>query len=118
MTTQEIAGRLYELCQKNDSAIAHDELYANDVTSTEKNMAGEVETIKGLDGIREKGKKFQSMIEKVHSGYTNEPKVFGNNIFMEMGMDVTMKGMDRMNMSEMCHYETKDGKIINERFYY
>ena len=81
-------------------------------------MARGVETIKGLNGIREKSKKFQSMIEEMHSDYTNEPKVFGDNIFMEMGMDVTMKGMGRMNMSEMCHYETKGGKIISERFFY
>ena len=103
---------------KNDSATAHDELYANDVISTEKNMAGGIETIKGLNDIREKSKKFQSMIEEMHSGYANEPKVFGDNIFMEMGMDVNMKEMGRMNMSEMCHYETKDGKIITERFFY
>ena len=37
---------------------------------------------------------------------------------MEMGMDVTMKEMGRMNMTEMCRYEVKDGKIISEEFYY
>jgi len=29
-----------------------------------------------------------------------------------------MKGMERMNMVEMCRYEVKDGKIISEEFYY
>ncbi len=82
------------------------------------NMAGKLETITGMDAIREKNKGFQSMVEEMHGGYTKELTVFGNNIFMEMGMDATMKGMGRMNMNEMAHYEVKDGKIISERFYY
>jgi hypothetical protein len=118
MTTQEIANRLYELCKQHNSETAHSELYADKVTSTETNMQGALETITGLDAIREKEKKFQSMIEEMHGGYTNEPKVFGPYIFMEMGMDATMKGMGRVNMVEMCQYETKDGKIISERFFY
>jgi hypothetical protein len=118
MTTQEIASRLYELCEQNDSATAHKELYSTDATSTENNMSGQLETVTGMDAIREKSKTFQSMIEEMHGGYTKEPKVFGNNIFMEMGMDATLKGMGRIKMDEMCHYETKDGKIISERFYY
>lgn len=58
------------------------------------------------------------MIEEIHGGFTNEPKVFGNHVFMEMGMDVTMKSMGRVDMKEMCSYEVKDGKIVSERFYY
>lgn len=118
MTTQEIASRLYELCERHDSETAHKELYSENATSTEKNMHGQIETVTGMPAIKEKNKVFQSMVEEMHGGYINEPKVFGNNIFMEMGMDATMKGMGRMNMTEMCHYETKDDKIISERFYY
>ncbi|MBC7423007.1 MAG: hypothetical protein H7334_06075 [Ferruginibacter sp.] len=58
------------------------------------------------------------MVEEIYGSDIKKPLVFGSTIFMEMGMDVTMKGMARMNMTEMCHYETKDGKIISERFYY
>ena len=118
MTTQETATRLYELCQQGQFDTAQNELFSNDATSTERNMKGESETVTGMDAIKEKGKKFQSLIEEMHGGYTNEPKVFGNYIFMEMGMDVTMKGMGRMDMKEMCEYVVKDGKIISERFYY
>ena len=58
------------------------------------------------------------MIEAMYGGYTKKPQVFGNFIFMEMGMDAKMKGMDRMNMIEMCRYEVTDGKIVGEEFYY
>lgn len=118
MTTQDIASRLYELCQQSQSETAHNELYADNATSTEKNMEGVLETKTGVEAIKEKTKMFLSMVEEMHGGYTHEPKVFGNNIFMEMGMDATMKGMGRMDMKEMCAYEVKDGKIISEKFYY
>lgn len=118
MTTQEIANRLYELCSIGQFDTAQQELFANNATSTEKNMQGEMVTVSGIDAIREKGINFQHMIVERHGGYTKEPMVFGNNIFMELGLDATMKDMGRMNMQEMCAYEVKDGKITSERFYY
>lgn len=118
MTTQEIANRLHELCRQSQFETAQDELYATDASSTESDRTGQIVTVKGVEAIKQKGVEFRNMVEEMHGGYTNEPKVFGNNIFMEMGMDVTMKGMPRMNMDEMCHYEVKDGKITSERFHY
>lgn len=118
MTTQEIANRLFELCQQGQFETAQNELFSAEATSTELDQTGQIVNVAGIDAIKLKGNQFQSMVEAIHSGYTNEPKVFGNNIFMEMGMDVTMKGMPRMNMNEMCHYEVKVGKIISERFYF
>jgi hypothetical protein len=118
MTTQEVAQRLFELCENDDTPTALNELYAENATSTEANMEGLRETISGLNAIREKSKQFMEMIESVHGGYTKPPLVFGNYIFMEMGMDFTMKEYGRMNVSEMAKYEVKDGKIISEEFFY
>ncbi len=118
MTTQDVANRLYELCTQGKFDEAKAELFAGNATSTERDMNGELETFTGMDGLMEKGRRFKEMTEEIHGGYTNEPKVFGDNIFMEIGLDATMKGMGRMNMNEMCQYEVKDGKIISERFYY
>ncbi len=118
MTTHEIASRLQALCQQGQYATAHKELYADNVTSTEGDMQGGRNTVTGMEAVKEKETRFQSMVEEMFSGYTGEPKVFGNYIFMEMGMDVKMKGMDRMNMTEMCMYEVKDEKIISEEFFY
>lgn len=118
MTNQEIANRLYELCKQGQFATAQDELYSPEATSTESNMRGGRETATGLEAIREKGKRFQSMVEEMFGGYTHEPKIFGNYIFMEIGMDVKMKDMERMKMDEICRYEIVDGKIVAEEFYY
>jgi hypothetical protein len=118
MTTQEIAARLHELCSQGKFAQAQEELYSADATSTESTPTGERTTAQGIEAIAGKSKHFQESIEEMHGGYTKEPVVFGKYIFMEMGMDVTMKGMGRMNMVEMCRYEVADGKIIAEEFYY
>ncbi len=118
MTTQEIANRLHELCTANDYNQAHADLFADNATSTEKNQAGILETIEGKEALKAKGDFFANMIEEHHSGYCNEPMVFGNNIFMQMGLDITMKGMGRMNINEMGHYVVEEGKIVSERFYY
>ncbi len=118
MTNQEVAHRLHELCQKGDYQTAHSELYAQNAISIENNTEGVTEKAEGMDAIRAKLIKFRSSVEEMHGGYCNEPKVFGKNIFMEMGMDVTMKGMGRVNMSEICHYIVQDGKIISEAFFF
>jgi len=118
MTTQEIASRLYELSQQGQFETAQNELFSADATSTESNMQGQRETANGIDAIKEKGKHFQSEVVEMHGAYSNEPLVFGNYIFMEMGIDATMKSMGRMNMKEMAKYEVRDGKIISEEFFY
>jgi hypothetical protein len=118
MTTQEVADRLYELCKVGQFDTAQNELYSTEATSSELDMTGNLEIVTGMEAIKEKGINFQNTVEEHHGGYINEPKVFGNTIFMEMGMDVTMKGQGRMNMAEMCQYEVADGKIKSERFYF
>lgn len=118
MTTEEIANRLAAYCRKADWEGAHKELYAPNAKSIEPyaTEAFVKETV-GLDAIKEKGKKFDSMVEKVHSIEVSEPLVAGNSIAFRMGMDITMKGQGRMNSPELCLYQVKDGKIISEEFF-
>ncbi len=51
-------------------------------------------------------------------GYCSEPVVGGNHFSVAMGMDVTMKGGERMQMDEIAVYEVKDGKIVKEQFFF
>jgi hypothetical protein len=57
------------------------------------------------------------MVEKMHSLKVSDPLVATNSIACVMTMDVTMKGQGRMNMSELCVYDVKDGKIVSEAFH-
>ncbi len=118
MTTKEIATRLVELCRKGDFETAQKELFSNDAVSIEPYAAdGFSKETKGLDNILIKGKQFEEMVETMHSFNAGEPIVAANSFAVIMGMDVTMKGKGRMNMSELCVYNVKDGKVISEEFH-
>lgn len=118
MTTEEVANRFYELSQQNDWNKIQDELYADDAASIEPEQAQGLQSVKGMDAIKEKGKKFEGMIEEMHGGYSSKPVIAGNHFSVAMGMDVTMKGMGRSKMDEIAVYEVKDGKIVKEQFFF
>jgi ketosteroid isomerase-like protein len=117
MNTQQIAERLVALCRKGEYETAQKELFADDVISIEPYATPEFEKeTKGLPAILEKGKKFEQMVEKMHSTTVSEPLVAGNSFTTLLTMDATMK-KGRMNMAEICVYKVKDGKIISEEFF-
>lgn len=117
MNTQEIAGRLVELCRQGDFEKVQKELYAKDAISIEPyaTPAFEKET-KGLDAILEKGKKWADMVEEYHETKVSEPILADNSFAVTMFMSLTMKGKGPMKMTELCVYQVKDGKIISESF--
>ena len=117
MTTTEIANRLVELCSKGDFENAQKELFADDAVSIEPHAspAFEKET-KGLDAILEKGHKWSSMVEEYHEMKVSQPLVGENSFAATMFMSVTMKDMGRTDMTELCVYNVKDGKIVSEQF--
>lgn len=118
MTIQEIAGRLVELCRKGDFESAQNELFAQDATSIEPHAtpAFQKET-KGLQAIKEKGDKWNSMVEKMNSIEVSEPLIAGNSFACTMKMDVIMKEHGKMDMTELCVYQVKDGKVVLEQFF-
>lgn len=120
MNTQAIAQRLVELCRQGRYEQAQDELYADDAVSIE--MEGlppdALGSVKGLEAIREKGRRFNEGIEAMHGGSVGDPIVAGSWFSLEMSMDATFKDRGRMKMEEICVYEVRDGKIVREQFFY
>ncbi len=68
--------------------------------------------------MAQKGKQFASMIEERHGGSCSDAIVGGNRFSIAMSLDATMKGMGRQVLDEICVYEVKDGKIVQEQFFY
>ena len=66
--------------------------------------------------IRAKGDLWNNMVEAQHGISVSDPIVAGQSFALTMSMDVTMKGQGRMNMTELCLYKLKDGKIVSEEF--
>jgi ketosteroid isomerase-like protein len=118
MTTTDVANRFNELASKGQWEQIQNELFADNAVSIEPENSPGMESVSGLKAIREKGKKFDEMVEQMHGGYSNPPQVAGNHFAVAMGMDVTMKGQGRMQMEEIAVYEVKDGKIVKEQFFY
>src|SRR3954469_15042014 len=117
MRTKELADRLIDFCRKGEFEAAQKELFSEDAVSIEPmaSPAFEKET-KGLQAIIEKGHKFNSMVEKMNGVEISDPVVANNSFCISMRLDAVMKDMGPMDMTELCIYKVKDGKIISEEF--
>lgn len=118
MTTQDVANRMSELFKENKWPQVQEELFSDDCESIEPAHSQGLKYAKGKAAIKQKGEQFNAMIEEVHNGWASDVLVGGNYLTCTMGLDVTMKGMGRMSMNEVCVYEVKDGKIVKEQFFY
>jgi ketosteroid isomerase-like protein len=118
MTTTEIANRLAELCRQGDFETAQKELFADNAASIEPyaSPAFEKET-KGLKAILEKGKKWDEMVKETHEITVSDPLIASNSFACTMQINVTMKEGGPMDMTELCVYQVKDGKIVSEQFF-
>ena len=117
-TTTEVAARFNELAKEGKWDQIQNELFAENAKSIEPPNSPGLQSVEGLDAIRQKGKQFNEMVEEMHGGYSSEPLVAGNHFSVAMGMDVSMKGMGRTKIDEIALYEVKDGKIVKEQFFY
>lgn len=118
MKTEEIAQRLVALCREKKWEAAQKELYAADAISIEPYATpGFEKETRGLPAIIEKGRKFDARVETMHALDVSEPVVAGNSFACTMHLDATFKGEGRMNMTELCVYDVKDGKIVSEQFH-
>jgi SnoaL-like domain len=118
MTAQDVANRMNELFKENKWTEVHEELFADDCESIEPAHSPGMQSVKGRAAIKKKGEDFNAMVEEVHGAWVSDVLVGGRYLTCTMGMDVTMKGMGRINMNEVCLYEIKDGKIVKEQFFY
>jgi hypothetical protein len=118
MTTKEIAKKLKKYCEEGKFEEAQKELFAKDAVSIEPMAGGgfDKET-RGLDAIIKKGDKWKEMVSATHSMEISEPTIAGNTFSLSMRMDVTTKDRGRQDMTELCVYQVKDGKIISEQFF-
>jgi limonene-1,2-epoxide hydrolase len=118
MKTEEIAKRLVTLCKEAKWEAAQKELYAADAVSIEPQATPMfAKETRGLPAIIEKGKKFDAVIEKLHSIVVSDPVVAATAFACTMRLDVTMKGQGRVTLNELCVYDVKDGKIVAEQFH-
>ncbi len=119
MTTQEVATQWAEYCRTGQMDKAQEELYSKDCVSLEMEGAqGFPQRVEGIDGIAEKGKAWEGMVEEFHGIEIEGPIVAGNHFTASMKMDITMKGRPRGIDEEIALYRVENGKIVSEQFFY
>jgi hypothetical protein len=72
----------------------------------------------GKDVNRKAEEDFFSSVEALNSGACTATAVNGNVSFSEWEYDLTFKGGQRIKLSQVAVRRWKNGKIVNERFYY
>lgn len=110
-----------ELNKKLDDAIfsgrameAFEELYDEDVVMQENTDA----EFRGKAFNRKREQDFFATVEQWHGGRVLASGAGDDVSFSESEMDVTLKGVGRIQMSQVSVRRWKNGKIVHERFYH
>jgi ketosteroid isomerase-like protein len=117
MDTRDVAEQFTALCKAGQFDEAGERFWAEDVVSLEA-MSGEGQRAEGRDALRAKGEWWVENHE-VHGVTTEGPLVNGDQFVVRFGMDVTQKASgQRIQMDEVALYTVRDGRIVEERFFY
>lgn len=121
-STVEIGKKLVALCNQGKNLEAIDQLYSPEIVSIEQmgdeNMPARM---RGIDAIRGKNRWWFEN-NTIHSASAMGPYPKDDKFIVVFKMDITSKAGpmtgQRMQMEEAAVYTVKDGKIVQEEFYY
>jgi ketosteroid isomerase-like protein len=117
MTTAELAKAFTEMLKAGQHHEAAARFNAADIVSREA-MEGPMARIQGTDAVKAKAEWWYANHE-VHSASAHGPFVNGDQFIVRFDLDVTPKDSgQRMQMQEAGLYTVKDGKIVEEAFFY
>jgi hypothetical protein len=117
MTPREIAEDAVAMSKAGNLDGIGTKYWAADIVSIE-DMEGPMARLEGRDAVRAKGAWWNGAHE-VHGVETHGPFVNGDQFMVRWVMDVTQKESgNRITMDEVGLYTVKDGKIVEERFFY
>jgi ketosteroid isomerase-like protein len=121
-TTLEVGKQLAELCRAGKNLEAIETLYAKDIVSIEtRGDAHMPQRMQGVDAIRGKNQWWLDNHE-IHGGAVDGPYPNGDRFIVRMRYDVTPKtgafAGKRMQFEEAGLYTVRDGKIVQEEFFY
>jgi SnoaL-like polyketide cyclase. len=81
-------------------------------------MDGPMARLQGREAVLEKHVWWEKTFE-VHGGTVEGPWVHGDQFVVGFTLDATNRETgERSQMSEMALYTVRDGKVVDERFFY
>jgi hypothetical protein len=116
MGAQEVAKAFTDLCKAGKFEAAGKEFWADDVVSIEP-MTGDMARMQGRKALEAKGTWWAENNE-VHGVKVEGPFTNGDQFTLLFEMEVTPKGKPRTKMTEIGLYTVKNGKVVEERFFY
>ncbi len=117
MTTREIAEDFCALLKEGRHEEASARFHAEDIVSIEA-MEGPMARLEGKAAVQGKSAWWYANHEW-HGGGAEGPFVNGDQFSVIFDMDVTAKQTgQRMQMREVGLYTVRDGRIVEERFFY
>lgn len=116
MTVDEVARAFADLCKADKHLEAGEQFWADDVVSLEA-WPGDMARCAGRAAVRAKSDWWYANHE-VHSAETFGPYVHGDQFALRFVIDVTPKGGERLQMEEIGLYSVRNGKVVEERFFY
>lgn len=114
MTTVELEAKLNNAILAGRALEAFEELYDENVVMQENSA----EPFAGKAVNRQREIDFFSSIETFHGASVLSSAVNGDTSLSEWLYDVTFQGGTRYQLAQVAVRRWKDGKIVNERFYY
>lgn len=118
MTTQEIANMLVELCRAGKYEEVHNTLYDSNVLSIEMDESMGQREVRGIDAVMEKGTSWAQMFAGPVTTWCDDAIVSGNSFACRMGFSGPGHDGNVIAGEEIAVYITKDGKIVEEQFYW
>ncbi len=121
-STFEIGKKLVDLCNAGKAMEAITTLYGDNIVSIEAMSSPAMPArMEGLAAIKGKAEWWEKNHE-VHSGKAEGPWPHGDRFVVRFQYDVTAKSGPmagkRMKLDEAALYTVKDGKIVQEEFFY
>lgn len=114
MTTEELAHDFMKLMIEEDEA-GYQAYWSDGIVSLEPGDDDNART-EGREALLGKHAWWNANAQ-VHAFSMQGPYVFGDQFAVRYTMDVTMQG-ERSQSAEIGLYTVKDGKIVEERFFY
>lgn len=117
MDSSAIAKDFVQMLKANDAAGAANKYNADDIVSYEA-MEGPMAVCRGKEAVNKKSEWWYGA-HTVERFDAEGPFVNGESFAVYYSIDVTVKATgEKRSMDEVGVYKVKDGKIVEERFFY
>jgi|GEM_PF-62480 len=117
-TIHEVVARFMQLAREEKWFEIQEELFADNVKSSDPAGSPYFGYAEGKAAVRKKGQDWVKKVEAAHALYTSEPVVAGHHFAVQRSIDISVQGFGRVKLDELMLYEVKNGRIISEQFFY